>query len=129
VATQTPTGIKVISGFLFFIAAVGVGLFILGIIGIILGRSLALFTIAAGVIATVLAVTMGVGLWHRKNWARILVLIFAVIQVAGQLLHVVWLTASNNPLAMVGGRVWLVIWAVTIAYLLQPNIKLAFANH
>jgi heme/copper-type cytochrome/quinol oxidase subunit 4 len=96
---------------------------------VVLLGSLAPLAIAMGAITTLIAVTLALGLLHKKDWARILVLIFAIIQVAAQLLRIGMATASRAPLTMVGEGIWLVIWAVATTYLLQPQIKSVFASH
>ena len=84
---------------------------------------------AAGVVVIILALiplAIGIGLWKLRNWARILVIIFAGLGALGNTVRVIWGLGSGDMLNTVGGIIGLGIQALILWYMFQPHVKQAF---
>ena len=84
---------------------------------------------AAGVVVIIVAalpLAIGIGLWKLKNWARILVIIFATIGALGNTARVIFGLSSGEMFNVVGGIVGLGIQALILWYMFQPHVKQAF---
>ncbi len=83
----------------------------------------------AGVVVIVFAalpLAIGIGLWKLKNWARILVIIFAALGAAGNTVRVIWGLSSGDIVNAVGGIIGLGIQGLILWYMFQPHVKQAF---
>ncbi|HXZ28517.1 MAG TPA: hypothetical protein VEG08_11030 [Terriglobales bacterium] len=146
---QRPTGVTVIS-ILYFLGALFLTLCAVVFIGMMsvagLGARahemgplavLAGLGAVAGVVClifAVVAVVVGWGLWSLKEWARIVALIFSGLGLVGGVvgfLGAVLLRSHLFPafgvIGAVGGLVRIAINALILWYLLQPQVKQAFA--
>lgn len=144
-----PTGVTVLAVLDFIGATIevlgAVGMFIGGaFLGAILSRVAArsgsaaigagagaAFGIAFGVAFLFMAFisgAVGFGMWNLKEWGRILQIVFAGIGAAFQALG--FLVSLIHP--RVGAMLWNLIWlsfnAWIIYYLIQPQVKAAFAQ-
>ncbi len=138
---KRPTGVTVIAVILFLGAAYGLVL-ALGVAGGGVDPKtltpdmgefpfedgvLAKIAVFAFLISTAISLTLGLGLWHTKNWARIITIVLSSIAIAMNALGVLGAALMANDLDLViglaalGYNVWLV-W-----YLVQPPVKAAFA--
>jgi hypothetical protein len=93
-----------------FGAAIGI---VIGIFGLIFGG---------------IAVLMGWGMWSLKEWARILQIVFAGIGACLQALGALVALSHFRILGMMWNLVWLAVNAFIIYYLIQPQVKAAFAT-
>lgn len=144
-----PTGVTVLAVLDF----IGAGIEVLGAIGMFIGGAFlgtilarvaarsggaALGAGAGAVIGAVIGVVflfmaflsgaVGFGMWNLKDWGRILQIVFAGIGAAFQALG--FLASLFHP--RVGAMLWHLIWlsfnAWIIYYLIQPQVKAAFAQ-
>jgi hypothetical protein len=142
-----PTGVTVLA-ILHYLSAV---LLVLGGIGLIFGMSavgamiananggdnragvigfMAGFGIVMGIFLFLGAAITGIlgwGLWKLKNWARIVVMIFAVLGAAAQLFPMLISLIKFNPLGIVVAMFWMGIDLLIAWYLFQPHVKQAFS--
>ena len=84
---------------------------------------------AAGVVVIILALiplAIGIGLWKLRNWARILVIIFAGLGALGNAARVIWGLGSGDMLNTVAGIIGLGIQALILWYMFQLHVKQAF---
>ncbi len=96
--------------------------------GSILGV-LAALGAAAGVFVMILAIiplAIGIGLWKLKNWARIVVIVFAGLGALGNIVRVIWGLSSGDMVSTVGGIIGLGIQGLILWYMFQPHVKQAF---
>lgn len=81
---KVPTGLAIVSGFHFFIAASLVLLPILlgpvfsGFLGD-MGKIMILINVAIGLVFAILPLVVGIGIWNGKRWARIVAIVFSSI--------------------------------------------------
>lgn len=92
-----------------FGAAIGV---VIGIFGLIFGG---------------LAVLMGWGMWSLKEWARILQIVFAAIGACFSGLAILVALTHFHVFGLMWSLVRFSISALIIYYLIQPQVKAAFA--
>ncbi len=141
-----PTGVTVIA-ILDFIAAgfevlcaIGMfvgGAFIGGILASMAGRTGgtgagvgAVIGAALGVVFLVFASISGLvgfGLWSLKEWGRILQIIFSAIGALFQVLGLLGSMVHFRVGSMLWNLIWLAFHAWVIFYLVQPEVKTAFA--
>ena len=137
---QRPTGVTVIAVIMFLGAAYGVVL-TLGVAGGYDPESIApqlkdfpfgkevlqRIAIFSFLFSAAISLLLGLGLWHRKNWARIITIVLSSLGIAMNAIGALGaaLMAEDAKLALgllgLGYNVW-VVW-----YLVQPQVKLAFA--
>ncbi len=91
-------------------AAIGI---VIGIFGLIFGG---------------VAVLMGWGMWSLKEWARILQIVFAGIGACFQALGVLASLVHFRIFGMMWNLIWVAVNAYIIYYLIQPQVKAAFAG-
>ena len=138
---QRPTGVTIIA----VLAFLGAALLVLGALFSLLGGMLvstmaasrmgALAGVGAAVIAVflliaaVVDIVVGVGLWKLKNWARIITIVLTGIGLLGSVLsiispfgqiHVFFFVFLIRRLILAAIYAW-ILW-----YLFQPNVKQAF---
>jgi hypothetical protein len=82
-----------------------------------IGAGLILITI----IFPTLYALAGYGLWNLKNWARFLTIALVAVAFGFELLR--WSLATPHLIATIAS---LVLFLVTISYLLKPDVKAAF---
>lgn len=75
-----------------------------------------------------MAAVIGYGLWSLKEWGRILQIVFAGIGALLQVLGVLGALVRFHMGALLWNLIWLGINAWIIFYLVQPQIKAAFAQ-
>jgi hypothetical protein len=86
----------------------------------VLGGALSIFFFVLAAIA----ILLGIGLWTLKNWARIIVIIFAAIGILMNLSQLLHFTQAIIPGLVIGLAIdGLIIW-----YMLKPNVAAAFAE-
>jgi len=90
----------------------------LGSLMAVIGGALSVFCFIFATIGALL----GWGLWTLKNWARIIVMVFAILGALGTLLALLNLSSA----IIVGVVIRLAINGLVIWYLLQPNVAAAF---
>ncbi|HEU5403960.1 MAG TPA: hypothetical protein VFU86_21580 [Terriglobales bacterium] len=98
-----------------------------GTIGAGLGAAIGVVIGIFGLIFGGLAVLMGWGMWSLKEWARILQIVFAAIGACFQALGILVALSHFRILGMMWNMAWLAINAFIIYYLVQPQVKAAFA--
>jgi len=85
-----------------------------------LGGALSVFFFVLAAIA----ILLGIGLWTLKNWARIIVIVFAALGIVMNLSQLLHFTQAMLPGLVIGLAIdGLIIW-----YLLKPNVAAAFAE-
>jgi uncharacterized membrane protein (DUF2068 family) len=87
----------------------------------------AAFGIAALIGAAVSAL-LGWGMWSLKEWARILQIVFSGLGACVQALGVLASLTHFRVFAMVWNLFWLAVNAFIVYYLIQPQVKAAFAQ-
>ena len=136
---QRPTGVTILAALVFLGSAVSVisGMLLLVWPNFVKNRleeypiefdSLAPI---GGVVLLVIALLYGLigyGLWRLRNLARILTLVFSVIEAAGQAIQAIAALVKFNVLAIVENAFVFSICGLIIWYLLQPHVKQAFAG-
>jgi len=145
-----PTGVTFISLLYFLVALVLIvcGVVFIGLLGAaeLSARAhemgpfavLAGLGAVAGVVCLVFALLLafiGWGLWSLKEWARIVALIFAGLGLLGGVAGLLGSLLIRSPLLPALGMIGAVLALVRIAinalilwYLLQPQVKQAFAS-
>lgn len=98
-----------------------------GTIGAGLGAAIGVVLGIFGLIFGGIAILMGWGMWSLKEWARILQIVFAGIGACFQALGILTSLLHFHIFAMMWNVVWLAINAFIIYYLIQPQVKAAFA--
>ncbi len=86
--------------------------------------------VAVGIFALIFAglgALMGWGMWSLKEWARVLQIVFAGIGACFQILGILVALTHFRILGMMWNMVWLAVNAFIIYYLIQPQVKAAFA--
>lgn len=91
--------------------------------GAVIGAALGVFCLVFAAISG----TVGFGLWNLKEWGRILQIIFAAIGALFQVLGLLGAMIHFRMGAMLWNVIWLAFHAWVIFYLVQPQIKAAFA--
>lgn len=74
-------------------------------------------------IGAAISILLGWGLWALKNWARIIVIVFAALGVLGSLLGLLHISA----VVVVAIVIRLAINGLILWYLLKPEVAAAFA--
>lgn len=87
----------------------------------------AAFGIAA-LIGAAVSGLLGWGMWSLKEWARILQIVFAGLGACVQALGLLVSLTHVRVLGMMWNLVWLAVNACIIWYLIQPQVKAAFAQ-
>ena len=141
---RRPTAITLISLFLFawagLMGAGALSLFLLDIdlselpeikaTGVDPGLLPVILTVAGALAAVIsaVAIALGLGLWHLKNWARITTIAIGGIWAAFRAIEVLVLAFRAEDLMLAWGLVKLGLNFLVVWYLVQPNVKLAFAT-
>ena len=73
-----------------------------------------------------IAALLGWGLWALKNWARIIVIVFSVLDVLLCGFGVLFALVHFNVLSVVWNGFWLAIYGGIVWYLMQPAVKQVF---
>ena len=144
-----PTGVTILAVLDF----IGAGIEVLGAIGMFIGGAFlgailarvaarsggaaigagagAAIGIALGVVFLFMACisgAVGFGMWNLKEWGRILQMVFAGIGAAFQALGLLASLLHPRLGAMLWNLIWLSVNAGIIYYLIQPQVKAAFAQ-
>ena len=138
-----PTGVTLIAVLDFVFG----GFFVIGGVGLMLGGGViaammkqsggqgagifAALGAAAGIgvlIAAVICIVIGIGLWKLQNWARFVTIGLAGISGLFQLIGLLGTLAHFNMFALVWGGFWLAIDVLIVWYLLQPQVAAAFGG-
>jgi hypothetical protein len=85
-----------------------------------LGGALSIFFFVLAAVA----ILLGIGLWTLKNWARIIVIVFAALGILMNLSSLLHYSSAILPSLIIG----LAIDVLIIWYLLKPNVAAAFAE-
>ena len=144
-----PTGVTLIAAFFFVCAGLlvlaAIGFFIGGaFVGSLLGTAAqqrgggmtgagigAMIGAVVGVfmlIGSIFNLACGVGLWKMKEWGRILTIVLCAIGLALGALGLIAGMLHLHILMMMWRMVWLAIDAGIIWYLVQPEVRAAFAR-
>ena len=98
-----------------------------GAVGAGIGAAIGVVIGIFGLIFGAIAVLMGWGMWSLKEWARILQIVFAGIGACFDALALLIALAHFRILGMMWDLVWLAVNIFIIYYLIQPQVKVAFA--
>ena len=99
-------------------AAAGAGL------GAAIGAAIGVGLLISGGVSALI----GWGMWSLKEWARILQIVFAGIGACLQALGILGSLVHFHILAIVWNLFWLGVNGFIIYYLIQPQVKAAFAT-
>jgi hypothetical protein len=82
----------------------------------------------AALIGAAISALLGWGMWSLKEWARILQIVFAGLGACVQALGLLVSLTHMRVFGMMWNLVWLAVNAFIIYYLIQPQVKAAFAQ-
>ncbi len=91
--------------------------------GILVGAVLGVMFLIGAAIAGVI----GFGMWNLKEWGRILQIVFAALGALFRMLVLLTAMTHFRIFGMLWNLIWLAFNAWIIYYLVQPQIKAAFA--
>ncbi len=78
------------------------------------------------VVAALISLVVGVGLWKLKNWARILTIVFSILGVLSNLAGAVIPMMTGEPVSAVSSLIGLGVNVLILWYMFQPDVKQAF---
>lgn len=95
-----------------------------GMTGLMAGLG-AVFAVIFFVCAAISAL-LGWGLWALKNWARIIVMVFSILDVLLCGLGVLLALVHFSVLSILWNGFWLALYGAIVWYLMQPAVKQVF---